>query len=153
MANKKDEKKIRPSRLFAFISVFPFTFLTIATTIIAVSYFDLLIFVSIILAFITWYKYIYIMLTEYRITNETIIKRTGVIARTFNSLELYRVKDYVVHQTVALRIFNLMTVTLMTNDVTNPIFKIEGIPFSDLDKEIRDLVQKARRDNQIYEIT
>lgn len=50
-----------------------------------------------------------------------------------------------------MRVFNVMTITLITTDETNPLLKLEGIPFSNIDETIRDLVQKNRRNNRIFE--
>lgn len=155
-SNGIDQKNIleqfSPSRIFAFLKVGVLLLLTIASTIVAVSYFPLFIFASIVFAFLAWYRYMYILFTTYTLTTETLTVRTGIIARNFNNLELFRVKDYLISQSATERIFGLMTVKLITTDTTNPELLMEGIPLSNITETIRDLVQKARLNNRIFEI-
>ena len=148
----KDEKIIKPTNIYAFLEVAKFGFLSLVSLLIAIKFINLLVFVSIFLAGMALYRYLYIIFTEYRITEETIVVRTGIIARNYNSIELYRVKDYVMNQSVVMRIFGIMTIKLISNDLTHPVFEMSGIPFSNLTDEIRELVQKARINNRIYEI-
>ncbi|WP_443192809.1 hypothetical protein [Mucilaginibacter sp. KACC 22773] len=69
-----------------------------------------------------------------------------------NSLEMYRVKDYVVVQPLMLRVFSLMNLTLKTKDPENRRLTLTGIPVSDIINTIRDHVQKARLANHIAEL-
>jgi len=51
-----------------------------------------------------------------------------------------------------MRIFRIMRITLLTQDLTSGQVALTGIPLSDLPDEIRDYVQQARIKNRIFEI-
>lgn len=151
MKNNNSGIILKPTNIYAIAVVSKYLLLAVIFLILAIMFWDILIFISLILAGYMWYKFLSIISINYIINDETIVVRTGIISRTFNSLELYRVKDYVTNQSVLMRIFNVMTITLMTMDETNPFLKLEGIPFSNVDETIRDLVQENRRNNRIFE--
>ncbi len=147
----KEDIKISPSNIFAFLKAFKFLFLSVISMFLAIKLSPYLIFISIIFAITMWLKFLSIISIVYSISPETIIVRKGIISRQFNSLELYRIKDYMTNQTLFMRFFNLMTVKLVTHDTTDPILLLEGIPFSDIDHVIRKLVQECRVNNRIFE--
>lgn len=151
MKNNHSGIILKPTNIYAIAIVSKFLLLAVIFLILAIMFFDALIFISLALAAYMWYKFLSIISINYIINNETIVVRTGIISRNFNSLELYRVKDYITNQSVIMRVFNVMTITLMTTDETNPVLKLEGIPFSNIDETIRDLVQQNRRHNRIFE--
>lgn len=155
-SNGIDQKNIisvfSPSRIFAFINVCTLVLLSILSTVISMYFFPIFIFAGIAFAFLSWYRYMYIIFTSYTLTAETLTVRTGVVARSYNNLELYRVKDYLITQSALERIFGIMTVKLITTDTTNPELLLQGIPVSNITETIRDLVQKARLNNRIFEI-
>lgn len=143
---------LRPSPIYAFASVFPMLLVSVLSLFFAVVFHNLIAFVSIITILIAAYRYLYINKIRYTITKETITVRTGIIARKFDNLELYRVKDYVVEQSFFERIFRLMTINLHTTDLSTVNLKIQGVPLSNITEKIRDLVQDARLNNRIFEI-
>lgn len=67
-------------------------------------------------------------------------------------MELYRVKDYVITQSLLMQCFQLMDLTLKTTDAENPVIWMRGIPRSDILEQIREYVQDARKTNNILEI-
>lgn len=151
--NQSDVVKIlRPSPLYAFASVFPMLVIAGVSLYFAVTISKLIVFVSLISIFVAAYRYLYINLIRYTITKQTITARTGIIARKFDNLELFRVKDYIVSQSVFGRIFGLMTINLHTTDLSNPSLRMAGVPLSNITEIIRDLVQEARLNNRIFEI-
>lgn len=145
-------KVLRPSPLYAFASVFPMLVIAGVSLYFAVTISKLIVFVSLISIFVAAYRYLYINLIRYTITKQTITARTGIIARKFDNLELFRVKDYIVSQSVFERIFSLMTINLHTTDLSDPNLRMAGVPLSNITEIIRDLVQEARLNNQIFEI-
>lgn len=145
-------EKFGPSRLYAFLKVGLLILLSIVTVVLAYTVFPPLIFGGILFAFLAWYRYMTILQIQYTLTLETLTVRTGLISRTYNNLELYRVKDYIVSQSATERIFNLMTVKLVTTDASSPELILEGIELSNITETIRELVQKARMKNNVYEI-
>jgi uncharacterized membrane protein YdbT with pleckstrin-like domain len=151
--NQEDVVEVlKPSTIYAFASVLPLLILTFISLFLAVAYIKILVFVSLITVAMAFYRFLYINLISYTITKQTITVRTGIIARQFDNLELFRVKDYMVNQSVFERIFGLMTVSLHTTDLSSPNLEMKGIPLSDITEKIRDLVQEARLNNRIFEI-
>lgn len=144
---------LRPSPIFAFFSAFPLLILSLIALLVAITVFSFFIILALLMVLIAFYRYIYITKTRYVITTETIIIRTGVVARKFDNLELFRVKDFVVSQSIFERIFGLMTVTVYTTDLTTANFKMQGIPRSNIAETIRVLVHTARLNSRIFEIT
>ena len=67
-------------------------------------------------------------------------------------LEIYRIKDYEVNQPFFMRLFSIMHLSISTSDNSHPVFTFEGIEKSDFPEALRGLVEKARRDNRVYEI-
>jgi uncharacterized membrane protein YdbT with pleckstrin-like domain len=143
---------IAPSGIYAFSRITAWLFAVVICLVIAIFYLKILILAALLLAFIAWYKFLQIICTRYTLSRETIMIRKGIIARRYDHLELFRVKDYFVHQTVFMRIFRLMSVSLHTTDLTNNVLVLEGLPVSDITRKIRDLVQQARLKNRIFEI-
>jgi len=143
--------RLSPSKKHAFVSVFNILALGAASLALAkfVSVFFILSFL--LLLGVAGYRFLYIVFIEYVITGETISTTTGIVARRVDITELYRVKDYVVKQSVFQRLFGLMTVTLITSDITHPELNLMGIPKSNIVEIVRTLVQEARRRNRVFE--
>lgn len=145
-------EQLRPSPLYAFGSVSGMFVMAIVIAIAAAKFFPFLIIISLILALLLTYRYLYINSIRYTLTNQSLVVRTGLIARRYDNLELFRVQDYVITQSLGERMFNLMTVTLTASDVTHPKLKLSGIDKSNIVERIRDLVQSERLKNNIFEV-
>ena len=145
-------EQLRPSPLYAFGSVSGMFVMAIVIAMAAAKFFPILIIISLILALLLTYRYLYINSIRYTLTNQSLVVRTGLIARRYDNLELFRVQDYVITQSLGERMFNLMTVTLTTSDVTHPKLKLSGIDKSNIVERIRDLVQSERLKNNIFEV-
>lgn len=118
---------------------------------IYISFFAILI--SIILLLKTLYNLFFFMSIKFTITNEMIISEYGFFRKTIDYMELYRVFDYQIKQTVFENLFGLMSVFIIGRDVTNPSLKIFGINFDVLlIPKIRSLVEHSKRENNIYEL-
>ncbi len=143
---------LRPSGIYAFSRVFFWLVAVMVCLALSILFLKFLIVPAVLLAFIAWYKYLQIIFTRYTLTGETIMIRKGIIARRYDHLELFRVKDYVIHQSAYLRFFRLMSVCLYTTDLTSNVLVLEGLPVSDITQKIRELVQQARLKNRIFEI-
>lgn len=91
-------------------------------------------------------RYLQTKFTTYTITDETITNRTGILSRTTNETELYRVKDIKLDEPILLRLFGLSTITLITSDKNTPTIILYAVKEGEsLRKKIR-LVVEARRD-------
>lgn len=144
--------KLSPSPKYAIFSVSKILFLSIGALILTKYLTVYLIFLFIFLLGIAFYRFLYLINIEYVITSETITITKGIIAKNINITELYRVLDYVINQSIFERIFSLMTVKLITTDVTSPELNLIGIPKSNITEVIRTLVQNARIRNKVFEV-
>src|SRR5450432_261022 len=66
----------------------------------------------------------------FRVTSERLLTTTGVLSKSTDSLELYRVKDIRMTQPFLLRLFGLENIELMTSDESTPVVVIDFIPQS-----------------------
>jgi uncharacterized membrane protein YdbT with pleckstrin-like domain len=73
------------------------------------------------------WKYLDTRLNTFKITNQRIIEKRGILSVRTNQLELFRVKDIQLDQPFVLRLFGLSNIILTTSDVSNPVYKIRGI--------------------------
>ena len=144
---------LKPAAIYAFGASLGFLVLSVGSAIAAMYVHPYIIILSIIFAIIVWIKYLYIASISYTITTETIMVKKGIIGRTFNSIELFRVKDHQISQSVGMRIFGLMKLTIFATDLSDPTLHIEGVPMDlSLVEKIRELVNDARIKNRIFEI-
>jgi len=82
---------------------------------------------------------------KFELTSERLLISTGVLTRTTESLELYRVKDMRLVQPFRLRLFGLENIQLMTSDETSPVVWIDHIPSSlRLSDQIRARIEACR---------
>jgi uncharacterized membrane protein YdbT with pleckstrin-like domain len=91
--------------------------------------------------------------TNYEITSDRLKVSEGILSRTHDEIELYRVKDYSIEQTFIQRIFSLGTISLDTSDTSHPKVFLHAIknPLSVRDK-IRNLVEELRSQKGVREI-
>ncbi len=92
------------------------------------------------------WKYYDTKLNKLEVTNERIIEHKGILSKTTDELELYRVKDLKHHQPFFLRLFGVSIIILDTTDQSNPVLKLKGIKNG---KELKESLRKAidqRRD-------
>jgi hypothetical protein len=71
---------------------------------------------------------------------------------TLITLELYRVKDYIIKQNIVMRLIKIMTLTLITTDKQDVVVALTGIRKSNINDTVRELVQRARAKSKIIEI-
>ena len=92
------------------------------------------------------WKFLVVRNTKYELTSQRLTTHVGVLSKTTEELELYRVKDTRFEQSLFLRIFGLGNVTLVSSDASSPIVKIKAVKNARaLREQIRNLVE-ARRD-------
>ena len=84
--------------------------------------------------------------TQYTLTDERLTFSRGILTKTTEDLELYRVRDTKFHQGVLERMVGLGNIELFTTDETSPTVRLPFIPDAEAVREkIRALVE-ARRD-------
>jgi uncharacterized membrane protein YdbT with pleckstrin-like domain len=64
-------------------------------------------------------RYLQTKFWRYELTSERLRVRQGIFSRRTDEIELYRVKDYVLHEPLGLRIFGLGDIALTTTDDAN----------------------------------
>lgn len=90
---------------------------------------------------------------KWEITRTQIKITHGVLRRSTNYVELYRVVDFAEEQTFIQQMLGLKDVYILSSDRTEPALRIFGISsHMDIINEIKPLVKQARKDNHIYEI-
>jgi membrane protein YdbS with pleckstrin-like domain len=82
---------------------------------------------------------------QFTLSSERIRCRQGIFTRKIEEIELYRVKDIEITQTLAQRMVRLGTVVLVTDDATCPRFSMASIPHYEMVRDrVRALVEKRR---------
>ncbi len=98
--------------------------------------------------FIALWRFLVVKTWKIEITDQRLIEEKGVLSKTTDELELYRVKDIRLDQPFFLRLVGLSNIILMTSDRTHPIVRISGITDG---KNIREKLRVAvdeRRDKK-----
>ena len=100
------------------------------------------------------YRCLYLYKLRYIITSEQLIIQHGVLTRTNDYIELYRVVDFSENRGIMEQLFGLKTVEIFSGDRTNPQLDIYGVKEKlDVVKIIRERVEYNKRRKGIYEIT
>lgn len=103
--------------------------------------------------FIAIWKILDVKFWKFEITDQRIIVEKGILSKTTNELELYRVKDLKLEQPFLLRLVGLSNLLLVTSDKTHSLKKIPAIPNGkDIREELRISVEKRRDEKRVREI-
>ncbi|GAC1310467.1 MAG: hypothetical protein NVSMB24_27800 [Mucilaginibacter sp.] len=149
---QNDDILLKPAMLFAFLKTLPLIFLAIAFLLLAWWLSPYFILFSLAVCGVAWYRLLYIRSFQYLITTEYIRLTRGIFFKRVDQVEMFRVKDYIITQSLILQLFRLMYLTLKSTDPENPVIQFQGIPESTITDTIRDRVQEARKNNKIYEL-
>ena len=148
---KQPYLQLSPTLSYSFLAIFGWLFLSIAF-LVGAYWINVLCLPAIIILGIAFYRFWTIRNTIYILTEETLKIRTGIFSYTLITLELYRVKDYIITQSFIMRILKIMTLTLITTDKQDVIISLTGVKQSTLGDTVRMLVQKARSKSKIIEL-
>lgn len=142
---------VKPAPAYAFFRVLP-SLVLLAISLLAAAHFRIVYFLVLSPVFLlrATYRYFYIRTQVFYITGSQIKSKKGIFSRRTDFPELYRVRDYIVNQSLVMRLIHAMDLSLITTDLSSPQFSMTGIPLSDLPDTIRDLVQQCRRQNNVY---
>ncbi|PWS25877.1 hypothetical protein DHW03_18765 [Pedobacter yonginense] len=143
--------QLSPTLAYCFLAIFGWLFLSIGF-LVGAYWINMLCLPAIIILGIAFYRFWTIRNTIYILTEETLKIRTGIFSYTLITLELYRVKDYIITQSFIMRILKIMTLTLITTDKQDVIIALTGVNQSTLGDTVRELVQKARSKSKIIEL-
>lgn len=118
------------------------------------TYFFLLLLSPLIIPlFIILWVYLTVRVTEYTLFSSRLILQRGVLNKSTDTLQLYRVKDITIEEPLLLRLVNKGTIRLETSDKTHPTLRIEGISHPhEIAKQIGNLVETARRQKGVREV-
>jgi membrane protein YdbS with pleckstrin-like domain len=102
------------------------------------------------LASLTWLK---TASTSYHFAKGRLTWRTGLLSRTAESLELYRIADVTMRQPLSQRLFGVGRIVLSTADANHREVVMEGVPAPDRFRDwLTDAVQQTRRERGMREI-
>jgi uncharacterized membrane protein YdbT with pleckstrin-like domain len=91
--------------------------------------------------------------THYSLTSERLIISHGIFTRRIDELELYRIKDYRIEQSLFQRLLKVGTIILETSDHSDPTVWIEVVPQPELVRDqIRTYVEQRRALNRVREV-
>jgi uncharacterized membrane protein YdbT with pleckstrin-like domain len=74
------------------------------------------------------YVIINVKTMRYKITNKLIERESGILVKRIDALDLGRVKDVQLAQTVVDRMVNIGTIEVFSSDRTDPVMLVEAIP-------------------------
>ncbi len=98
--------------------------------------------VALIYAAISW---LFIRVRKYEITTERVRVTTGLVTRRTDDLELYRVKDVTLVESLPARIFGCGTIAITTNDASTPGLELAYLPGArDLREQLRQSIEACR---------
>ena len=152
MNNSNTDIQLRPSPIFAFLKTIPFVLCAIASMYVANRYLNDLLWISVLAIIAAIYRYIFIRRVIYLVTQEYIRVSKGIFFKQIDTVELFRVKDYIITEPFLLQVFKLMDLHLKTTDPENPVIWLRGIPQSNVIDIIRDRVLETRQHNRIVEL-
>lgn len=105
-------------------------------------------------ASIVLYGCLYLSKLRFIITSEQLIIQHGVLKRTSDYIELYRIVDFCESRDILEQMFGLKTVSIYSGDRTNPKLDIFGIKERlDVVALIRERVEYNKLRKGVYEIT
>lgn len=143
---------LRPAVSFVLLQVSPLILLSLAFLLLAWTLSPLFILISLLALLVAWYRLLLIRSQRYLITAEYLQLSRGLLFKRTDQLELYRVRDYILTQSLPLQVLRLSNLTLKTTDPENPTVLMQGIPGATIIEHLRTRVQAARLDNPVCEI-
>lgn len=100
------------------------------------------------------YDYLYLNSLKWVIGVEVLEIYSGILSRSKNHIELYRIVDYVEEQSFMERLFGVKRIILLSSDKTTPRLIISGIDNNkEVTKIIRERVEFNKQNKRIYEIS
>jgi uncharacterized membrane protein YdbT with pleckstrin-like domain len=85
---------------------------------------------------------------SFEVTDQRLIVRRGILFKTVDEIELYRIRDVRLHYSLANQMADIGTLTLTSSDPSTrgAAFELRDIPMAETRREgLRGLVERARR--------
>lgn len=83
--------------------------------------------------------------TNYKVTNQRIIVRTGLIGKKTEEIELILVKDISVQQSLSDRVLGVGSITILSNDKSTPVLVLDDV--KDV-QNVKDIIRNAVREEK-----
>jgi uncharacterized membrane protein YdbT with pleckstrin-like domain len=92
------------------------------------------------------WKYLQVRTHKYELTDQRLRETRGVLSRTIDSTELYRIKDTRFEQSFFQRLFGVGDVVLVGSDPMQPVLRIASVADAEaLREKLRGLVEARRQ--------
>lgn len=103
--------------------------------------------------FVAIWRFLEVMTTNYELTNQRLKISHGVLSRSVEDIELYRIKDSSISQSFVQRLVGLYDVQIITSDAKDKNARLCSIRNGNSIKEkIRDLSENERRIKRVREV-
>ncbi len=105
----------------------------------------LLLFWLVLPLFYALWRWIETRMTEYELTSQRLVLRSGVFNRRTEEIELYRVRDSSLDEPLLLRIFGAGNILLYATDSSSPTFVLHGVKgAAEVRQKLRAAVEETR---------
>lgn len=99
------------------------------------------------------WKYLEVKYTKFTLTSQRLRVERGVLSKSVDEVELYRIKDTQLNQTLADRVLNIGTVEVLSSDETNSKLLLPKIPNPrEVREQLRLSVEKVRLSRGVREV-
>ena len=107
---------------------------------------------AMVIVCLMFWNIIVLMNIQYLIQDEQIVIKRGVLRKTVNYMEMYRIFDYQKKQNIIESVLGLMNVVILSRDLSNPQLLLFGIQNDDaIIPEIRRRVELQKKIKNIHE--
>lgn len=102
---------------------------------------------------VSFWKFLKVKCMKYELTNERLKIISGILNRTTEEIELYRIKDSTFEEPFVYRIFGLGNIKILTSDRSLPELSITALPKGkEFREKLRDLVEDIRAKKNVREV-
>lgn len=99
------------------------------------------------------WAYLHLHAIEYVVTTQRVRVISGIFSKDIQEIELFRVKDTMVHQSFLLRLLGLGTITVISGDERHPRLVLSGVPRAvELRERLRSEVMALRQRFGVREV-
>lgn len=99
-----------------------------------------------------WYVWLYLekRSTHVRISSQTIDLETGIVGRTIETIQLWRVRDIDFEQSVSERLLGIARLRILSHDAMQPQLLLRGMPGNrEVFDKLRDAIAIARQSKNV----
>jgi uncharacterized membrane protein YdbT with pleckstrin-like domain len=107
--------------------------------------------VGLVIVLVRWLQ---ALATTYEVTDQRLILRRGLLMKTVDEIELYRIKDVRLDYSILNQLADIGTITLTSTDRTtgDTVFVLKDVPMArDRREGLRGLVERARQRRGVRE--